>query len=281
MAETLVHSGPCCKSQQLHLSNLWKTAQNIFHSGKSLANDTFIQYVLLVLIRLKDLPTYTVCNLQLYRQIDIIVLRVYLQSTVQRDVKISVSELGGLGATPLISATQPGCEMAWSNRAIRSCANSVARQAHCKLALYSSALLWAFVHEQFWTAPPGTPANELQDFLWHLGQCVMWLCSSYVLKRQGSLCNLKLLAEVVGYEVSAPVTKFFHSKRAKFFPPCSAKGVIFSKHNTPAVATGQLSVLPSIRQAHTSASGTRQTTQAYFTRCCELLGDLALHDTVP
>lgn len=145
MAETLVHSGPCCKSQQLHLSNLWKTAQNIFHSGKSLANDTFIQYVLLVLIRLKDLPTYTVCNLQLYSQIDIIVLRVYLQSTVQRDVKISVSELGGLGATPLISATQPGCEMAWSNRAIRSCANSVPRQAHCKLALYSSALLWAFV----------------------------------------------------------------------------------------------------------------------------------------
>lgn len=132
--------------------------------------------------------------------------------------------------------------MAWSNRAIRSCANSVPRQAHCKLALYSSALLWAFVHEQFWTAPPGTPANELQDFLWHLGQCVMWLCSSYVLKRQGSLCNLKLLAEVVGYEVSAPVTKFFHSKRAKFFPPCSAKGVMFSKHNTPAVAMGQLSV---------------------------------------
>lgn len=58
MAETWVHFGPCCKSHQLHLSNLWKTAQNIFHSGKSLANYAFILYVLLVLTRLKDLPTY-------------------------------------------------------------------------------------------------------------------------------------------------------------------------------------------------------------------------------
>ena len=129
--------------------------------------------------------------------------------------------------------------MAWSNQAIRSCANTVPKQAHCKLALQSSALLWAFVHEQFWTVPPGTPANELQDFLRHLGQCTMWLCSSYMLKRQGSLCNLTLLAEMVGYVVSAPVIKFFHSKRAKLFPPYSTKWVIFSEHNTPAVATAQ------------------------------------------
>lgn len=59
MAETWVHFGPCCKSHQLHLSNLWKTAQNIFHSGKSLANYPFILYVLLVLNRLKDLPAST------------------------------------------------------------------------------------------------------------------------------------------------------------------------------------------------------------------------------
>lgn len=65
-----------------------------------------------------------------------------------------------------------------------------------------------------------------------------------MLKRQGSLCNLKLLAEMVGYGVSAPVSKIFNSKGAKFFPPYSAKGVIFSEHNTPALVTGQLSVLP-------------------------------------
>lgn len=49
---------------------------------------------------------------------------------------------------------------------------------------------------------------------------------------------------MVGYGVSAPVSKIFNSKGAKFFPPYSAKGVIFSEHNTPALVTGQLSVLP-------------------------------------
>lgn len=39
-------------------------------------------------------------------------------------------------------------------------------------------------------------------------------------------------------------SSFSTKKRAKFFPPYSAKGVIASEHNTPAVATGQLSVLP-------------------------------------
>jgi len=106
--------------------------------------------------------------------------------------------------------------MAWSNQATRSCADTVPKQAHCKLAPHSSALLWAFVHERLWTIPPGTPANELQDSVTSGPVCNA--CSSSMLKIQGSLCNLKLLAEMVGYGVSAPVIKFFHSKRAQFFP---------------------------------------------------------------
>lgn len=143
--------------------------------------------------------------------------------------------------TLLISATQPCWEVAWSNQAIRSCANTVPKQAHCKLSLYSSALLWAFVHEQFWTVSLGTPANELQDFLWHLGQCVMWLRSSYMLKRQGSLCNLKLLAEMVGYGVSAPVIKFFHSKKGKVLPSsqCQRAYILWAQHSSCGHRTAQ------------------------------------------
>lgn len=39
----------------------------------------------------------SLCNLQLYSQIDTTVLRVYLKGTVQCDVKVSVSKMGGLG----------------------------------------------------------------------------------------------------------------------------------------------------------------------------------------
>lgn len=33
VAEAWVHFGPCCRAHQVHMSNPWKTAQNIFHSG--------------------------------------------------------------------------------------------------------------------------------------------------------------------------------------------------------------------------------------------------------
>lgn len=147
----------------------------------------------------------------------------------------------GLTNPPLISASQPCWEIAWSNQATRSCANTVPKQAHCKLALYSSALLWVFVHEQFWILSPGTPANELQDFLWHLGQRVMWLCSSYMLQRQGSLCNLKLLAETVGYGVFAPVIKILHSKKGKVLPSlqCQRGYIQWAQHSSCGHRTAQ------------------------------------------
>lgn len=71
--------------------------------------------------------------------------------------------------------------------------------------------------------------RELQQmncrtFCDNLNQRVKWLCDSYVLKRQGSLCNLKLLAEKVGYGVSAPAIKFFYSKKGKVLSSLQCQG---------------------------------------------------------
>lgn len=103
---------------------------------------------------------------------------------------------------------------------------------HCSVlfcaVLCCSVLFCAALGTHTWAAlgpPSGTLAKELQGFLGHLGQCVMWLCSSHMLTGHASLHNLKLLADMVGYGISAPVTKFSHSERAKFSPPHSAKEV--------------------------------------------------------
>lgn len=131
----------------------------------------------------------------------------------------------GLAHTLIIAATQPCREMTWG---AQNSANAVPGQAPCKWALHSSVLLSSALGTctpAVLGPPSGTLANELQGFSWHLGWCVMWSCSSHMLERQASLCNLKLLAEMVGYGVSALVIKFFHSEREKFSPPYSAKGV--------------------------------------------------------
>lgn len=154
----------------------------------------------------------------------------------------------GLTHTQLTAATQPCWEMTWGTQATRAeltlCwgrlpVNELCTALHSSVllctAVWCSGLLWAALGTCTWALlgrPSGAPANEPQGLLRHLGQCVTWLCSSHMLKKQASLHNLKLLAKTVGYEVSAPVIKFFHSERAKFSPPYSAKGVQWAQRSS-------------------------------------------------
>lgn len=106
----------------------------------------------------------------------------------------------------------------------------------------------------------------------------MWLCSSHTLKRQASLCNLKLLSEMVGYGVSAPVTKFSHSERAKLSPPHRAKGVQWAQGSSCGHRTSWRAAL---NHKPRRASGSWQAPEARFSGCWEWLGHLALSDTGP
>lgn len=68
-------------------------------------------------------------------------------------------------------------------------------------------------------------------------QCAWWLWGAYIhfLKTKGSLRNSKLLAEMVGHGVSAPVIMFFPLQRAKF-SMLTVPGGHSQRHAAPAAA---------------------------------------------
>lgn len=143
---------------------------------------------------------------------------------------------------PANAATQPCWEMTWGSQAIRAVTGHTPWKCtalhSCSVllctALHSCSVLFCAALCCSGHLPISSFGLTLRDSgKWTAGFSVTsgpvgkvrWLCSSHVLKRQASLCNLKLLAEMVGYGVSAPVIKFFHWERVKFSPPYRAKGV--------------------------------------------------------
>lgn len=191
------------------------------------------------------------CNLQLHRQIDI-------DSAQGTSARRRCEGRGWWAGTESggRSLTNALLSRALSPAETLSGANAGPEQAHCKLALDGSALLWASVCSPCQTAPPGTPAHELQAFLWQVSSVLGgYGAPTYISWKQKGLFaiqNYLLRWWGMGFLLR---WSCFSLCKGQSSPCLQCQGVTVS--GTP--PQRQLGVLPSVSQAHTPASGTWQT----------------------